>query len=172
MSNTINYDSIANQEIKRKFVRNEVYGCHTPEVTYILSRWDNDDAPFTYDDVENYYLPYCEDCGYDYVSLTEEENEDGDTVYRCEDCDRVYSQDEYDLLDKSPQEVYEWYAVSDYLADKLLSHGECVIKGPISSYWGRGCSGQAVLLDTVMSRICEEMEILDGQRYSWASMTA
>lgn len=166
------WDSIVNQEIKERFVRQHVEGCFTTEVAYILSRWGDSDAPFSYDDVQNYYVPYCEDCGRGYSTFAETTDDEDETVYRCEDCGREYSEDEYDDLDKEPTEIYEWWAVSEFLAQKLLSHGESVIEGPLCWYWGRGTSGQAILLDGVISRICEEMEILDEQPYSWADQTA
>lgn len=172
MSNTIDYNSIANQQIKGRFVHREVFGCQTPEVEYILSRWDYNDAPYTYDDVENLYLPYCGDCGEHATDFEETEDDDGDTLYRCTECGREYSEDAYKHLDTTPQEIYEWYAISGFLAAELKAYGECILDGPICCYWGRCCTGQAVLLDWVISKICEKMEILDGQRYSWASMAA
>lgn len=133
----MDYDSIINQEIKRKFVHREVYGCFTSEVEYILSRWDYDDAPFTYDDIEQFYNPYCAECGEGYTSFTEDENDEGDTIYVCDDCGRVYTEDEYDALDTQPSEIYEWWAVSSFLAKKLSEHGHCVIDGPCAYYWGK-----------------------------------
>jgi len=165
-------NSIANQTIKQKFVGIHVYGCHTFEVNYILSKDDHDDAPFTPDDVEHYYLQYCEDCGFGYASFVERENEDGDTVFVCDDCEREYTADEYEFLPTQPPEIYEWWAVSSFLGKKLADRGHCTIDGPCVHYWGRRTTGQAILLDGVISDICEEMEILEGQKYSWANMTA
>lgn len=162
------WDSIINQDIKNRFVGQHVDGCYTTEVEYILSRWDHNDAPYTMDDIEHYYVPHCEDCGEGYTTFEEGEDEYGDTVYKCVDCDRVYSQDEYDDLDTQPQEIYEWWSVSSYLAERLSEYGECVLRGPLTWYWGRCCTGQAILLDGVVSRICEDMEILYGQIHSWA----
>jgi len=69
-------------------------------------------------------------------------------------------------LDSEPQEVYEWYMVSSYLLSKLSDYGHPVIS---SEYiWGRGATGQAILLDHVITKICANMEILHGQSNSWA----
>lgn len=166
------FNSIINQEIKRKFVRREVYGCFTSEVTYILSCDDYANAPFTYDDIENYYTPYCADCGDGQTDFTEDEDEDGNTVFICYHCERRYTEEEYGELDTQGAEIYEWWAVSEYLAKRLAGYGHCIIEGPLSYYWGRECCGQAILLDHVISKICNDMRILDGQEYSWARLSA
>ena len=73
---------------------------------------------------------------------------------------------ELENLDSEMQEIFTWYAVSDFLARKLKDRGEPILD---DSYWGRCCFGQAILLDGVITEICAEMEILEGQRYSWAN---
>lgn len=151
-------NSAANQEIKRKFVEREVFGCMTSEVEYILSMEDRN-APFEYDDIENMYIKICPECG---GHIEEFENDEDETIYKCDSCE-YESEDE---PDSEPQEIYEWWLVSNYLADKLIEKGEPVIKG-FNSYWGRGCSGQAILLDSVITAICADMEILEGQKYGW-----
>lgn len=70
-------------------------------------------------------------------------------------------------LESEYPEIYEYWIVSNYLLGKLKEHGECVIES--ENIWGRCSTGQAILLDAVISRICEEMEILDGQANSWAN---
>jgi hypothetical protein len=154
------FDSSKNQEIKRQFVDREVFACVTSEAEYILGKWDHD-APFTYDDIENYYRPICPECN---EPVTEEENESGETVYKCSCCE--WESDEEP--DTEAQEIFEWWLISDYLADKLIDKGEAVIKG-FNSYWGRGCSGQAILLDYVISEICHDMGILEGQDHDWSN---
>jgi len=57
--------------------------------------------------------------------------------------------------------------VSDFLLGKLKANNEVVID-TTPNIWGRTCSGQAILLDSVITRICAEMGILEGQKYSWA----
>ncbi len=64
-------------------------------------------------------------------------------------------------------EVYEYWLVSDHLGRKLKAHGQVIISDYNCSIWGRQTSGQAILLDYVISQICDEMEILDGQKFSW-----
>jgi len=46
-----------------------------------------------------------------------------------------------------PNEAYEWYAVTNWLCGELRDRGEIVIDNNYGCWWGRGCTGQAVLLD-------------------------
>lgn len=86
-------------------------------------------------------------------------------------CGQVYTEEEYEYLDENPQEVYEWWAVTNWLGDKLKERGEVVIEGWDHWYWGRSCTGQGIALDGVISSICYGMEILEGQKYSWENRT-
>jgi len=58
-------------------------------------------------------------------------------------------------VDYDYKEAYEFYVVSDYLARKLQERGE-MISFDIMGFtvWGRCTSGQAILLDSVISEIC------------------
>lgn len=200
-ANGIKYDfnSIKNQEIKRKFIARDVYVCVTSTTEYILRKagWDGDyrDAPFCWDDVTNAFEPVCPECGDTYgfeeidafkceccdrffevmpdecPCLDEyggEEEESLDLVevqgHKCGNCDHIV--ENLDELDTRPQEIYEWWAVSSYLCEQLEAMGECVI--PHEHIWGRSCTGQAILLDGVISRICYKMGILEGQEWDWS----
>lgn len=157
----MNHNSSKNQEIKRKFVEREVYCCVSGMVEYILSKgYEDREAPFTMDDVENLYLPKCPNCG-DFDSIEEIENEEGETAYKCSYCNEELEEEP----ETEPQEVFEWWICSDWLIKKLAAHGEPVLID--EGIWGRTGTGQAILLDGVISRICEELEILEGQRNEW-----
>lgn len=65
-------------------------------------------------------------------------------------------------------EVYEWWGVSNWLADKLKEDGRVVVDEFAMSIWGRQTTGQAILLDSVISRIAFDMKILEHQENSWA----
>lgn len=181
-------DSTVNQQIKRDFVAREVNVCLTSMVEYILKKgWEDREAPFSFEDgVENYYT-YPEYIGeYADFSGGTEEQRDAE-VERLRDLQSdLYDQmnkentkeiegkrgkieeeiKELESLETEPQEVYEWWSVSGYLCEKLKEQGEVVIES--EGIWGRGCSGQAILLDGVITRICSDMEILEFQRNSWA----
>lgn len=76
--------------------------------------------------------------------------------------------EEDDDFETETQEIYEWWAVSRSLCEDLKKLGHPVLDDGYHHYWGRCTTGQAILLDYSISRICADMGILDGQQYSWA----
>lgn len=65
-------------------------------------------------------------------------------------------------------EALEHWIVSNWLAGKLSEKGEMITRDFFGfMIWGRTCSGQAILLDTVISEICSDMGILKGQENEW-----
>ena len=148
------FDSSVNQRIKQDFVNREVMCCMTSEVEYILrlaNELSSYDAPFTEEDVSNYFVKECDKCGSQYgfdefypddEEIEIEKDEDGaymcpvcgldydteaeareccstEKLYKCQSCGHVYTEEEYEYLDENPQEVYEWWAVTNWLGDKL-----------------------------------------------------
>lgn len=65
------------------------------------------------------------------------------------------------------QEICEWIHVSNYLHDRLWGKGHPVWNDGNVYVWGRTSTGQAVLFDDVISEICKEMEIFEGQKNEW-----
>lgn len=50
-------------------------------------------------------------------------------------------------------EIYEWYRVSEWLANELEEIGECVLSNHYGSWWGRQCTGQALIMDGTLQRV-------------------
>jgi len=170
----INYDSSANQRIKDKFVNREVEACISMMAEYILKQEDSD-APFCWEDVENYSMPKCSECGSSYgfeETECDTENENGELIpiegYKCKGCDWFYSIDEYNDLDTEPQDIFEWWIVSNWFGEKLRDKGEPVIEQWGFYIWGRTCTGQSISMDYVIGEICEDMGILEGQENDWS----
>lgn len=162
----IDYNSPVNQEIKRQLVEREIKANINSMVEYILMVGQEhvnapNEPPFTYDDVENNFVQVCEEC-HEQGEFKELDN----SLWQCASCGHVSENEP----DSEAQEVYEWWLVTDWLADKLAAKGEVVIRAGslCDSIWGRCCTGQAILLDGVISKIAEEMGILAGQPNSWA----
>lgn len=65
-------------------------------------------------------------------------------------------------------EIYEHWAVSDFLARRLEGKGERVFDLCGLQVWGRSCTGQAILLDSVIKQIATEMKILPGMKNDWS----
>lgn len=87
-----------------------------------------------------------------------------ETLYKCTDCDKYVLESD---ADEDANEAYEWWFVTGWFAEKLAEHGEMVIQG-WHNVWGRGCTGQAILLDWVIAQIAMEMGILEGQEHDWS----
>lgn len=89
-------------------------------------------------------------------------------------CRRVAMEDVFWVQDKyNPEPEYvdalEYWAVTKWFAEKLAENGESVMMDLLGFHvWGRTCSGQAIALDGVVRQIASDMEILPGQKYSWA----
>ena len=82
-----------------------------------------------------------------------------------EDIENLFVPSEENEEDYDQQEVFEWWMVSSYLCEKLKEKGCPIIE--YENIWGRTTTGQAILLDYVITEICAEMEILQGQQNSW-----
>lgn len=60
-------------------------------------------------------------------------------------------------LDAEYGEIYEHWIVSDWLGRKLKARGHVVEEYLGLTIWGRGCTGQAIYMDNVIERICNEL---------------
>ena len=171
------YNSPKNQEIKRNFVNREVlYNVSTLfyELGRCISNLEDEDEYYGLISVPDYAsaIEYNNNChvmysnffgGYVWINKTEHTISDSfSTEFEAqEDCCCMND------IEPDNIEVLEHWLVTDWFADKLKKHGEIVGEFMGLTVWGRCCTGQAILLDGVISRICEELEILEGQKYEW-----
>ena len=53
------------------------------------------------------------------------------------------------------KDIFEYYFISDWLAQKLIEAGEPILDSEILDYpiWGRTCTGQAIILDGTIQEI-------------------
>ena len=56
-------------------------------------------------------------------------------------------------------EIYEFWAVSEWLGDKLKEKGEVTFEMLDFMVWGRQTTGQAIKLDEVIQEIAEELKL-------------
>lgn len=186
---SIDYNSSENQQIKRDFVDREVY-CNVNQMAeYILQKsYEDSDAPFTYDELnlERYsysgnYIAFDDITRLQKEEAEEELQELIDKLYdfgefEIRDADYYYLREgdytsdqieemqgelsDIEDLDSDYVEIYEWWAVSQWLAEKLEEKGEIIAYAGMTCIWGRRTSGQAILLDWVISQICEDLNML------------
>ena len=80
-----------------------------------------------------------------------------------------------ELFGNEDNEIFEHWIISEYLATKLEKEGEAICKDFYGlTLWGRGCTGQAISLDSVICDIIasNNLKYLDAgtkaQVYNWA----
>jgi len=80
-------------------------------------------------------------------------SEDGQKMgYDYENITNLYQQNE-DGQDEEPQEVFEWWIISEWLLEELEKRGEPILKTDYQNYWGRTTTGQSISIDYVIEKI-------------------
>ena len=122
------------QDIARDFISPHIYRNQSYLVTDLMKQ---EIEGFYYDDIENQYL-------------TDEEIE----------LDENSKEITSDMLDDfrydNPQEILEWYLVSDWFLDRLREINEPIIDNDYGEYWGRCCTGQSICLDYNIQELAYE----------------
>lgn len=73
------------------------------------------------------------------------------------DCDSSeYEPSEGAEYFETPRDIYEWWLVSSWLADQLADMGEPVIRNGFGYWWGRTCTGQALLMDGTLQEVAAQ----------------
>jgi DNA-directed RNA polymerase subunit RPC12/RpoP len=140
--------SSENQRIRSEFVSREVLACFSSEMDLLLkagAEAAGDDYP-QYEDVENLYTYKCPNCGRDGFK--------NDDETKCPDCKKIVSPE------NEQQEIFEWWAVSKWLGEKLKAKNEPILDYGCNTYWGRCTTGQAIAMDGVIANICTDLGIL------------
>lgn len=99
----------------------------------------------------NLDYPTCPHCSSNELEKDVKDNDEICWKYKCE-CGEFFDEPDFE-----GKEIYEWWAVTEYLAEKLNKRGECIFDGPDCKIWGRATTGQAILLDGVIEQIVKEL---------------
>lgn len=171
---SIDYNSATNQKIKGELVNRDVLMRANITIKTLLESSDTGllddigDLDVLRPEFKNWFWE--SDAYYNnsdefkkFDEYTEEEREELTT--ELENSGRF--DDEY-YSDTDAEGAYEYWFVTEWLADKLKENGETIIDGLDQMVWCRRTTGQAILLDYVISKIAEGMEILEGQANDWS----
>ena len=79
-------------------------------------------------------------------------------IFQVEDIENYYIKVE-DSDEEEPQEIYEWWVVSEWLAYKLKGLGEPILENDYGIWWGRTTTGQAIYMDSVIRKLVKELDI-------------
>lgn len=159
-----------NQEIKRRLVNQHVIH-NASMLIYELNKKE----VFFEEISELFYKPdydqTFEDCTYD---LDEEEIKEICEEYGVETLEGLGKEDIEDYCNKNAIDIvyyepFEFWIVSDYLAKRLEDKQQIVGEFLGFTIWGRLTTGQAILLDGVISEIAEDMKILEGMENEWST---
>ncbi len=66
-----------------------------------------------------------------------------------------------DHAQDNPQEAYEWWLVDSWLCDQLHAIGEITIDNGYGHWWGRGGTGQRLIMDGTLQQIAGQYERMD-----------
>lgn len=134
----------------RRFVECHVLLCQSGLIGHLLAR--NDIPGFTWDDVTN----LCDDS----VEAVEEylfyKSPLEATDWQELPFDERESLAREHGFEPEQQEIYEWWAVTPYLAERLSQVGEPLLENDFGRWWGRTCTGQAISMDRVIARILHD----------------
>lgn len=65
---------------------------------------------------------------------------------------------EWKYRDSEAQEIFEWWSVTSWLAEKLLELGETVLVNDYGQWWGRTCTGQNIILDGTFQKLALKLQ--------------
>jgi hypothetical protein len=142
-----------------KFVRNEIIANMSLIVPEIIKAQDNEEDYYNLYSQEDYYSAIIE---YNFDEEEEKELLEEWDIETIEDLTATES-DLYDIanrynIDPIIHEVYEYYSVSGFLADRLETEGEIVERDFFGhTIWGRCTTGQSVTLDYVIRKIVTDL---------------
>ena len=154
-----NWNSSRNQEIKGQFVEREVVAC----ASQLINELSDNDAYMDFITGEFYLTPDWDCMKDNFIGNLDEEKEICEH-FNVENITEIGEQElcEYADVDFEYLEPMEFWIVSPWLGRKLKEYGEIVSFDFFGfTIWGRRTTGQAILLDGVISRICEELEMLE-----------
>ena len=160
------YNSTKNQEVKSKFVNREIiHNCsvmiselqgneqfhdeifelffNTPNFDLMIENWQN--------------------------SANNDEISEVLDTFSAENINEIDQRELCEHLDLEYQycDPFEFWIVTGYLGEKLEENGEVIADFMGFTIWGRQTTGQAILLDYAISKVCADMEILEGQKNEW-----
>jgi hypothetical protein len=76
-------------------------------------------------------------------------------VFAYDDIANLYQEGEGG--EEEAQEIFSWYCVDEWMADKLKEQGEPVLENDFGKWWGRTTFGQLIAADSVIERIHAEL---------------
>jgi hypothetical protein len=142
--------SFTYQERARQFVEANVLVCQSSLIDHLLALGDI--PGFTWDDVTNLY-----DDSVDAIEeyLTNVPGLEPDEWHELPFDERETLAQEHGF-EPEPQEIFEWWVVTPYVARRLCQMGQPMLENDFGTWWGRTCTGQAIYIDDVITRLLRD----------------
>lgn len=130
------------QEHARRYVEANVIYCQSSLIDKLLA--DSDPTDFTVEEITNFYdeTPAAVD-GYLMATL---ENDD----WRSLSAEERRELADAEGFEPEPHEIYEWWIVTDHMAEALEALGQPLLQNDYGTWWGRTTTGQSVCMDGVI----------------------
>ena len=156
MTNIKEYTESELQEKVSQFVSREVIYCAS-SLVYELGQKEGvylyDEFPDLFQGAPSYGEWECPEC---FSTWSGEPSE-----IQCSECGSEIDSDEPSHFQPEEySEIYEHWIVSEWLAKRLEEKGESVEHDFFGlTIWGRGCTGQSIMLDSVIRDIWKESQL-------------
>ena len=155
-------------EAAERLIRNEVLACQSMLVDAhlaatqrgkmpgdISTHWEWDDVENLYPDPSDWSPQKCWDWLREHVTKPPEiEKGTGENhehwELRLRDAVRDHAE---------PAEVYEWWLITEWLAEQLRELGEPILETDYGTWWGRTCTGQGILGDGTFQEIAHKLDM-------------
>lgn len=149
------WQAIRVELLVERYIDREILKCDSMLVSSLLGageglpqelaeEWSYDTVTGLYPDPREWTAEECWEWLESYATITNETSDD------CVE-DLQASVQEH----AEPAEIFEWWAVTEWLAEQLTAIGEPVLDNAYGYWWGRTCTGQAMKMDGTLQRIAQ-----------------
>lgn len=151
------------QDKVQDFVNREVIYCVSSLVYELTQKQEiHEDFYHLWQGAPSYGEWTCPECGHSFdEEAADKYTREGHLNYiECPECEHEDCSPKDNFQPEEYSEIFEHWIVSDWLADRLESHGETVERDFFGlTIWARSCTGQAIMLDWVIRQIWEDLQI-------------
>ncbi len=151
---------LTKEQQTKRIIDQEILANQTALVDHLLGGYDESNE-FDIEDIQNYY-DISKDTLKEWLDYSASDKEIDEWLYDRE----LTRHDLYNNLEEitkdfgfesEPQEIYQWYLVSDWLKDQLIRIGEPVLVNDYGNWWGRTCCGQSIECDGTIQTIVDNL---------------
>lgn len=128
-----------------------------------LQGWGMDDIENMYRDPSDWDAAQCREYASDHgLDLPALDGDEDTTTQEEDDNPRGWLSEAREVCREhaqdNPQEAYEWWRIDPWLCARFKEIGEIVIDNGYGCWWGRGGTGQSLIMDGVLQRIAANQE--------------